>query len=158
MYLNFGYDIKLASTTTAATLAPGVSLSYFHRLVVIILSTISWLSIRLVHRVLFISNSDSAFIITQIIHAPINIIINHLTSLQKGLFYIKSCFGWGFQENQSIFLSKTFTLFGTDLSSTVQVCFISYQHYHNVWIAILPYFFKPPCQMVKRLLPSNIID
>ena len=68
-----------AAATTISLIC--VSLAYRDFITIVIWSISSWLSIRFIYGVLFVSDSDATFIITQIIHASIDIIIDHLTCL-----------------------------------------------------------------------------
>lgn len=131
------------STAATSRFSFLVSLTNFDLLVIIMKISATLGSLWLVHGELFISNSYSTFIITQIIDSSVNVIINHLTSLQECLFYIKSGFSWRLQENQAIFLCKSFPFFRAYLSAVVQVSFISNKHDHNIGISILSHLFKP---------------
>ena len=79
-----------ASSTTWLILIP---LPYFHALASIItLTTHASSGLRLVYGVLLISDPNSAFIVAEIVDPTVNIIIDHLTSLQEGLFNIEGSF------------------------------------------------------------------
>ena len=114
-------------------------------------------ALRLVDRVLFVSDSDPTLVIGQIIHASINIIVDHLTRLEEGLLHIECSLGTCLQENQSVLLGKSLAFFGANLSSGVQVCFVSNKHDHYVRVAILSDFLQPSCQVVECLLAGDVI-
>ena len=97
--------------------------------------------VRLIHRVLLVSYSDSTLIIAKIVDTPVDIIVNHLTCLQECLLYIEGGFGGGLQEYESILLGEPFSFLRANLSATVQIGLVSDQHDHDIRIAVLSHLF-----------------
>lgn len=151
---------KYGSTTASATsCVSSISLSYFQALIIILItSSCHTLTVHFVYRILFISYSNTALIIAEIVDAPVNIIVYHLTRLQEGLLDIKRSFGRCLKENEAILFGETFSLFSADLSPAVEIGLVADEHDHNVGITVLPDLFKPAGQMVEGLLACDIID
>ena len=82
--------VSCSTTASATSLVSSISLSYFQALIIILItSSCNTLTVHFVHRILFISYSDTALIIAEIVDASVNIIVYHLTRLQESLFDIK---------------------------------------------------------------------
>ena len=74
------------------------------------------------------------------------------------MLYVESCFGTGFQEDQAILLGESLSLLSADLSSVVEISFVSNKHDHDVGVSILSNFIQPASQVIKGFLASDIID
>lgn len=94
IFLIYLVYVSCSTTASATSLVSSISLSYFQALIIVrITSSCHSLTVHFVYRILFISYSNAALIIAEIIDAPVNIIVYHLTRLQESLFDIKRGFG-----------------------------------------------------------------
>ena len=50
------------------------------------------LAFWLVDRVLFVAHTNTAPVITQVVHPTIDVVVDHLTGLEEGLLDIEACF------------------------------------------------------------------
>ena len=104
-----------------------------------------YVPIRLVHRILLVSDPNTALIVAKIVDTSVNIIVYHLTRLEEGLLYIERCLGRRLHEYQTIFFGKSFSFFSADLTTAVQISLIAYKHYHYIWITVLAHLLEPTC-------------
>ena len=114
----------------------------------------SW---RLVDSVLLISNSYATSIVAEVIDATIDIVVDHLTRLQECLLYVEACLGRCLEEDETVLLGEALALFRAHLTSAIEISLVSYEHEHDVRVAILSDFFEPTGQMIESLLPCYII-
>ena len=134
------------STAATSPLLFCVSLSNLHALIIVVVIFFASLnSFGLVHRILFVSHPDSTLIIAKIVHTSVDVVVDHLTSLQECLLYVKCRFCGSFEEYQSIFLCKSLAFFGADLSAIIQIRLVPNEHDHYIRIPVLSYLFQPSC-------------
>jgi len=134
------------STAAPAPLLFCVSLSNLHALIIVVVIFLASLAtFGLVHRILFISHPDSTLIIAKVVYASVDVVVNHLTSLQECLLNIKGCFCGSFEEYQSVFLGEPFSFLRADLSPIVQIRLVADEHDHYVRVSVLSYLFQPSC-------------
>ena len=117
----------------------------------------AWLPVRLVHGILFVAYTNARFVVAQVVDTPVDVVVDHLTGLQEGLLHVEGRLSRGLQEYQSVLLSEALTLLSAHLPSAIKVGLVADEHHHNVWVSILPNFFKPPRQVVKGLFSCYIV-
>ena len=84
--------------------------------------------------------------------------MDHLTRLEECLLDIEAGLGGSLQKYQSVFFRKALTFLRAYLASIVQVSFVPNQHYHYIWVAVLPHFFEPACQMIESLFSCYVVN
>jgi len=78
IFLIYLVYVSCSTTASATSLVSSISLSYFQALIIVrITSSCHSLTVHFVYRILFISNSNAALIIAEIIDAPVNIVVYH---------------------------------------------------------------------------------
>ena len=106
---------------------------------------------------MLVSDTNATFVVAQVIHASVNVIVDHSTRLEEGLLHVEVGLRRCLEEDQTVLFCKAFAFFSADLSSTVQICLVANEHNHDVRVSILPDFLEPPGQVIKRFFPCDVV-
>jgi hypothetical protein len=85
-------------------------------------------------------------------------LVNDSAGLEEGLFDVVGSFSRSLHKNETVFPGETFSLFGTNLSTRVQITFVSDQHNGHIWVSILPNFLQPPRKMRESVSASDVVN
>ena len=131
------------SRSTAHSLALGWLIPLADRHLILLAGCRRAASSWFIDRVSIIANSYTAPIIAEVVDAAIDIVIDHLTCLQEGLLHVETRLGRRLQEDEAVLLGEALALLRAHLTPAIEVSLISYEHEHNVWVAILTDFLEP---------------
>ena len=106
-----------------------------------------------------VTRLDSNRLVAKVIHiALLNVIKDHLGSVDEGLVHIFTCLRTRLKEDEIVLFSEGSSLLVCHFSLTIQVLLVAHQYDGHLGVGMLKHLLKPPHQVLECVLPGYIVD
>ena len=105
-----------------------------------------------------VSRLDADVLSSQIILSSLDVLIDEECRLDEGILNVMACLCACLHEHQIVLVSKFLSFLRANFSFSLQIIFISDQHYDHLWVRVVSHIIEPPGQIVEGTSTCDIID